>query len=176
MIILRFKYLGGVLYFADDDNTYSMQLFEEMRYTKRVSVWPVAFAGGLMVERPKLKWNEHEQINVVTGWDEGRTVQPRPFGIDMAGFAVNLQFFLDRPKAQFPYDYKLLKFLKEGYSIDQESAFLSMLGIELKDLEPKADACSKVYVWHTKTEKPKLVYETERQNMHLPPSNTGIIV
>merc|ERR1719167_359376 len=91
-----------------------------------------------MVEKPKVEWNEHKQINIVTGWDEGRTVQPRPFGIDMAGFAVNLQFFLDRPKAQFPYDYKLLRFLKQGYSIDQESAFLSMLGIELKDLEPKA--------------------------------------
>ena len=165
-----------MLYLADDDNTYSMQLFEEMRYTKRVSVWPVAFAGGLMVEKPKLEWNEHKQINIVTGWDEGRTVQPRPFGIDMAGFAVNLQFFLDRPKAQFPYDYKLLRFLKQGYSIDQESAFLSMLGIELKDLEPKADKCTKVYVWHTRSEKPDLKMEKKRQSLLLPPSNMGIIV
>ena len=153
-----------------------MQLFEEMRYTKRVSVWPVAFAGGLMVEKPKVEWNEHKQIYSVIGWDEGRFVEPRPFGIDMAGFAVNLQFFLDRPKAQFPYGYTQLKFLKEGYSIDQESAFLSMLGIELKDLEPKADGCTKVYVWHTKTKKPNLIFENDRQNMHLPPSNTGIIV
>ena len=34
--------------------SYHVQLFEEMRYTKGVSVWPVGLAGGLMVEKPKL--------------------------------------------------------------------------------------------------------------------------
>ena len=33
--------IEGVIYFADDDNTYSLDLFEEMRYTQTVSVWPV---------------------------------------------------------------------------------------------------------------------------------------
>lgn len=42
----------GVVYFADDDNTYDIRLFEEMRYTERVSVWPVAFVGELLYERP----------------------------------------------------------------------------------------------------------------------------
>ena len=44
----------GVVYFADDDNTYSDELFREMRNTKTVSVWPVGLSGGLMVERPKV--------------------------------------------------------------------------------------------------------------------------
>ena len=43
-----------MVYFADDDNTYSTELFEEMRTTKKVSVWPVGLVGGLMVERPKV--------------------------------------------------------------------------------------------------------------------------
>ncbi|XP_034148869.1 galactosylgalactosylxylosylprotein 3-beta-glucuronosyltransferase 1 isoform X2 [Esox lucius] len=43
----------GVVYFADDDNTYSLELFEEMRSTRKVSVWPVAFVGGLRYESPK---------------------------------------------------------------------------------------------------------------------------
>ena len=33
--------IEGVIYFADDDNTYSLDIFEEMRTTKTVSVWPV---------------------------------------------------------------------------------------------------------------------------------------
>ena len=33
---------------------YHVQLFEEMRNTQTVSVWPVGLAGGLMVEKPKL--------------------------------------------------------------------------------------------------------------------------
>lgn len=41
--------LNGVVYFADDDNTYDIRLFEEMRYTKKVSVWPVAFVGEVIL-------------------------------------------------------------------------------------------------------------------------------
>merc|ERR1719150_1123166 len=58
---LRDQKLGeqGVVYFADDDNTYSSELFEAIRTTKMVSVLPVGLVGGLMVEqqrRPKSHW------------------------------------------------------------------------------------------------------------------------
>ncbi|XP_048103228.1 galactosylgalactosylxylosylprotein 3-beta-glucuronosyltransferase 2-like [Alosa alosa] len=37
---------SGVVYFGDDDdNTYDLELSEEMRYTKHVSVWPVGLIG-----------------------------------------------------------------------------------------------------------------------------------
>lgn len=32
----------------DDDNSYDIQLFDEMRTTTRVSVWPVALSGQLL--------------------------------------------------------------------------------------------------------------------------------
>lgn len=53
--------LNGVVYFADDDNTYDLRLFEEIRHVKKVGVWPVAFVGELMYERPvckdgKVRW------------------------------------------------------------------------------------------------------------------------
>ena len=35
----------GVIYFADDDNTYDLKLFEELRKTTTVSVFPVGFVG-----------------------------------------------------------------------------------------------------------------------------------
>lgn len=43
---------NGVVYFADDDNTYDLRLFEEIRSVRKVGVWPVAFVGELLYERP----------------------------------------------------------------------------------------------------------------------------
>ncbi len=44
----------GVVYFADDDNTYALDLFKEIRTTTRVSVFPVGLVGGVLVEKPKV--------------------------------------------------------------------------------------------------------------------------
>uniref|UniRef100_A0A3P8YL15 Galactosylgalactosylxylosylprotein 3-beta-glucuronosyltransferase n=1 Tax=Esox lucius TaxID=8010 RepID=A0A3P8YL15_ESOLU len=134
----------GVVYFADDDNTYSLELFEEMRSTRKVSVWPVAFVGGLRYESPKVN-----TMGKVYGW---KTVfdPHRPFAIDMAGFAVNLHLILCKPQAYFK-----LRGVKGGY---QESSLLREL-VTLNDLEPKAANCTKVLVWHTRAENPLLVNE-----------------
>ncbi|XP_038844910.1 galactosylgalactosylxylosylprotein 3-beta-glucuronosyltransferase 1-like [Salvelinus namaycush] len=137
----------GIVYFADDDNTYSLDLFEEMRSTRKVSVWPVAFVGGLRYESPKVN-----TLGKVYGW---KTVfdPNRPFAIDMAGFAVNLRLILFKPQAYFK-----LRGVKGGY---QESSLLREL-VTLSDLEPKAANCTKVLVWHTRTEKPVLVNEGKK--------------
>ena len=58
----------------------------------------------------------------------------RPFAMDMAGFAVNLQLLFEFPNAKF----KLR--VKRGYL---ESAFLEQL-TNRDELEPKADNCTKV--------------------------------
>ncbi|EMP29052.1 Galactosylgalactosylxylosylprotein 3-beta-glucuronosyltransferase 1 [Chelonia mydas] len=137
----------GIVYFADDDNTYSLELFEEMRTTRKVSVWPVAFVGGLRYESPKVN-----AAGKVYGW---KTVfdPHRPFAIDMAGFAVNLRLILQRSQAYFK-----LRGVKGGY---QESSLLREL-VTLNDLEPKAANCTKILVWHTRTEKPVLVNEGKK--------------
>ncbi|XP_034034864.1 galactosylgalactosylxylosylprotein 3-beta-glucuronosyltransferase 1 [Thalassophryne amazonica] len=137
----------GIIYFADDDNTYSLELFEQMRSTKKVSVWPVAFVGGLRYESPKVN-----TFGKVYGW---KTVfdPHRPFAIDMAGFAVNMHLILSKPQAYFK-----LRGVKGGY---QESSLLKEL-VTLSDLEPKAANCTKVLVWHTRTEKPVLVNEGKK--------------
>lgn len=100
-----------------------------MRSTKKVSVWPVAFVGGLRYESPKVNTR-----GKVYGW---KTVfdPHRPFAIDMAGFAVNLQCILSKPQAYFK-----LHGVKGGY---QESSLLKEL-VTLSDLEPKAANCTKV--------------------------------
>nr|XP_006628041.2 PREDICTED: galactosylgalactosylxylosylprotein 3-beta-glucuronosyltransferase 1-like [Lepisosteus oculatus] len=121
--------LEGVVYFADDDNTYSLELFEEMRYTRKVSVWPVAFVGGLRYEAPKVNAEGR-----VVGW---KTVfdPSRPFAIDMAGFAINVRLVLMRPQANFQ-----LNGVKGGY---QETSLLKDL-VTMAELEPRAANCTKV--------------------------------
>lgn len=61
--------------------------------------------------------------------------QDRPFAMDMAGFAVNLSLFFEHSNAWFSNK------VQRGY---QESTILKGLGVQLSDLEPKADGCSKV--------------------------------
>ncbi|XP_052767592.1 galactosylgalactosylxylosylprotein 3-beta-glucuronosyltransferase 3-like [Mya arenaria] len=131
----------GVVYFADDDNTYDIRLFEEMRYTKKMSVWPVGLVAGIRYEAPKVRNGK------VVGW---HTSLPRNISTDMAGFAVSLQLLDDNAGAQFRAT------AASGYL---EADFIKQLGVTLSDLEPRAEECTKVLVWHTKTEKSSIKNE-----------------
>ncbi len=147
----------GVVYFADDDNTYDIRLFEEMRHTRRVSVWPVALVGELMVEKPLLDSTGTK----VTGWNAVWSPR-RPFAVDMAGFAVNLNHLLASTKAKFAYE------VKRGY---QESEFLKHL-VTLDELEPRS--MHDVLVWHTRTEKARLFQEQKLKERGVTPSHHGM--
>ncbi|XP_070622266.1 galactosylgalactosylxylosylprotein 3-beta-glucuronosyltransferase 3 [Erythrolamprus reginae] len=149
---------AGVVYFADDDNTYSLRLFDEIRSTQRVSVWPVGLVGGLRFERPLVE-NGHV-VGFYTAWKPNR-----PFPIDMAGFAVALSLLLANPEARFDL------LAERGYL---ESSLLQSL-VSMEELEPKADNCAKVLVWHTRTEKPKMKQEELLQKQGLG-SDLGIEV
>jgi beta-1,3-glucuronyltransferase len=45
----------GVIYFGDDDNTFDLKLFEEIRDTKKVSMFPVGLIGDYAVSSPVVK-------------------------------------------------------------------------------------------------------------------------
>lgn len=45
----------GVLYFGDDDNTFDLRLFSEIRYTQRVSMFPVGLIGDYSISTPIVK-------------------------------------------------------------------------------------------------------------------------
>ncbi|XP_058821630.1 galactosylgalactosylxylosylprotein 3-beta-glucuronosyltransferase I [Topomyia yanbarensis] len=134
--------IHSIIYFMDDDNTYSTDLFSEMSKIERnkVGVWPVGLVGGLMVEKPVLN-----RDGIVLGFNSAWRPE-RPFPFDMAGFAISSDLILDNPQAQFSYE------VERGY---QESELLRHLTI-VHEMQPLANKCTDVLVWHTRTETPKL--------------------
>ncbi|CAG9831266.1 unnamed protein product [Diabrotica balteata] len=125
---------NGVLYFADDDNTYDVELFHEIRKTKTVSLFPVGLVTELGLSSPIVE--NCKFIDFYDGWIGGRK-----FPVDMAGFAVSVEFLLSRPNAKMPYT--------AGY---EEDGFLrSLAPFEAKDAQMLASCCSEILVWHTRT-------------------------
>ncbi|XP_060844420.1 galactosylgalactosylxylosylprotein 3-beta-glucuronosyltransferase P-like [Rhopalosiphum padi] len=144
---IRQNAVEGVVYFADDDNTYDVRLFNEMRYTQKVSMWPVGLCTRTGLSTPIVK--NGQLIGFYDGWIAGRK-----FPVDMAGFAVSVKFLLERPDAQMPY--------KPGF---EEDGFLRTLApFEPHQIELKADNCTKILVWHTQTKKnePSLKVDKEK--------------
>lgn len=132
---LRDNYLNtnqtGVIYFADDDNAYDERVFEEMRDTKIVSMFPVGLISTLGLSTPIVS----KKTGKIIGFHDP-FIGRRKFAVDMAGFAVNLQYFLVKKKATMPY--------KVGY---EEDYFLKSLGVKIFELEPKAKNCTEVSVF-----------------------------
>lgn len=144
-LLLQHPKSRGIVYFMDDDNTYSKELFLEMEKIKhgKVGVWPVGLVGGLMVEKPVLD-DDKEIIGFNSAWEP-----ERPFPIDMASFAISGDLLLSYPEAVFSFD------VNRGY---QESEILRHLTV-VRDMQPLANKCTEVLVWHTRTEEPKLTAE-----------------
>ena len=70
-----------MVYFGDDDNTYDIDLFREIRATKKFSVWPVGICGGLRWEGPICEEGRVKAWH--TSW-----AKTRPFPIDFAGMSL----------------------------------------------------------------------------------------
>lgn len=151
LLWLRENATDGVFYFADDDNTYDINIFEQvkslcksrsllcissheyvfaffqMRYTKKVSMWPVGLVTKLGVSSPIVKGGNIEGF--YDGWIGGRK-----YPVDMAGFAVSVKFLHERPQAKMPY--------KPGY---EEDGFLKSLApLDNADIQLLANNCSEV--------------------------------
>lgn len=137
--ILNTDLREGVVYFADDDNSYDLRLFNDfIRNVRKLGVWAVGkqaasqntdhsffvylgFAGGAAVEAPKVVDKK------VTSFD-ALWVSKRLFAVDMAGFAVNLKWIL-RTNAVFG------KTCNRGDGAP-ETCLLEDLGFDLEDIEP----------------------------------------
>lgn len=143
-----------MVYFADDDNTYSLELFDRLRETRTVGLLRVGLVGDLRFEGPEVAFGEITGFHV--GWRPERT-----YPIDMAGFAVGLRELLMRPTLVF--DAKA----ERGHL---ETTFLSAIVPSPRDAQALDADCDHVLVWHTRTEEPRTKYEATY------PSDAGILV
>ncbi|XP_017013713.2 galactosylgalactosylxylosylprotein 3-beta-glucuronosyltransferase S isoform X1 [Drosophila takahashii] len=129
---------NGVLYFGDDDNTYDLRLFSEIRKTQRVSMFPVGLIADYGVSGPVVR--KGKVVAFLDSWVAGRR-----WPVDMAGFAVNLEYMAQYPYVNMPY--------KPGY---EEDLFLRSIGLQMSLIEPRGNNCTEILVWHTQTKSKKL--------------------
>ncbi|XP_011304883.1 galactosylgalactosylxylosylprotein 3-beta-glucuronosyltransferase P [Fopius arisanus] len=133
---IRANATSGVFYFADDDNTYDIDLFNEIRQTQNVSMFPVGLCTKFGISSPVVKNGKFSGF--YDGWIAGRK-----FPVDMAGFAVSVKFLLQRPNATMPY--------RAGF---EEDGFLKSLApFNPREIQLLADNCTRVLAWHTQTKR-----------------------
>ena len=120
--------LTGIIYNADDDNQYNIKLFDEIKKTKNISIFPVGNLGPNGIERPIIKDGK------ILYWDAGWA--ERRFPVDMAGFAFNSKYL---------YKKKLKLWMHHG--VGGESEFISSI-TNGNDFEFLCDNCTLCYVKH----------------------------
>jgi len=98
-----------------------------MRFTKKISVWPVGLAGLLKWEGPICENGSVIKFRAL--WRANR-----PLPLDMAGFAINAQLFIDNPEVEM--DRSAVGLL--------ESSIVRRLRVSREELEPLANNCKQV--------------------------------
>uniref|UniRef100_A0A1B0ABJ1 Galactosylgalactosylxylosylprotein 3-beta-glucuronosyltransferase n=1 Tax=Glossina pallidipes TaxID=7398 RepID=A0A1B0ABJ1_GLOPL len=123
---------SGILYFGNDDNTYDLKLFQEIRSTRVVSMFPVGLTDANGISGPLVR--EGKIIGFLTPRENGRR-----WPVDMAGFALNLSY--------------MPKYLNAGTMPDyeEEDYLLRCLALNMDIIEPKGNNCTEILAWRTRT-------------------------
>ncbi|KAJ8762456.1 hypothetical protein K2173_007895 [Erythroxylum novogranatense] len=138
--------LDGIVYFADDDNVYSLELFESLREISRFGTWPVAMLAQsknkAILEGPVCNGSQ------VIGWHTNeKSKRLRRFHVDMSGFAFNSTILWDPKRWQRPFlqPIRQLDTVKEGF---QETTFMEQLVEDESQTEGIPFGCSRIMNWH----------------------------
>ncbi|XP_042484322.1 probable beta-1,4-xylosyltransferase IRX9H isoform X1 [Macadamia integrifolia] len=135
--------LYGIVYFADDDNMYSVNLFEQMREIRRFGTWPVAL---LTASRSKSRL-EGPVCNdsQVIGWHTAR--RNRRFHSAISGFAFNSTIIWE-PKRWHRTMIEPIRQLDTVKEEVQESMFIEQVVEDESQMEGLGEDCSRIMVWH----------------------------
>lgn len=138
--------LDGIVYFADDDNIYSLELFESLRAISRFGTWPVA-----MLAQSKNKAIMEGPVcngSRVIGWHTNeKSKRLRRFHVDMSGFAFNSAILWDPKRWKRPTSdpIRQLDTVKEGF---QETTFIEQVVEDESQMEGIPPGCSRIMNWH----------------------------
>lgn len=148
--------LDGIVYFADEEGVYSLQLFDRLRQIRRFGTWPVPVISesrnGMVLEGPVCKQNQ------VVGWhtsEDGNKL--RRFHVAMSGFAFNSTMLWD-PKLRSHLAWNSIRHLdvvKEGF---QGTTFVEQLVEDESQMEGVPADCSQIMNWHVPFGSENLVY------------------
>ncbi|KAL1193611.1 putative beta-1,4-xylosyltransferase IRX9H [Cardamine amara subsp. amara] len=138
--------LDGIVYFADDDNIYSLELFQSLRQIRRFGTWPVAMLAPsknkAILEGPVCNGSQ------VIGWHTNeKSKRIRRFHVDMSGFAFNSTILWDPKRWRRPFTHptRQLDTVKEGF---QETTFIEQVVADESEMEGVPPACSRILNWH----------------------------
>ncbi|KAG9159278.1 hypothetical protein Leryth_024704 [Lithospermum erythrorhizon] len=148
--------LDGIVYFADDDNIYTLELFQSLRKIRRFGTWPVA----MLVQSKNKAVLEGPVCNgsQVVGWHTNeKSKRLRRFHVDMSGFAFNSTILWDPKRWRRPTSnlVRQLDSVKEGF---QETTFIEQLVEDETQMEGIPHGCSKIMNWHLHLESRELDY------------------
>ncbi|XP_043714130.1 probable beta-1,4-xylosyltransferase IRX9H [Telopea speciosissima] len=153
---IELHHLDGIVYFADDDNIYSLELFESTRAIRRFGTWPVA-----MLSQSKNKAILEGPVcnrSQVIGWHTNeKSKRLRRFHVDMSGFAFNSTILWDPRKwhRRTSEPIRQRDTVKEGF---QETTFLEQVVEDESQMEAIPLGCSRVMNWHLHLETRNHVY------------------
>ncbi|PIA64848.1 hypothetical protein AQUCO_00100368v1 [Aquilegia coerulea] len=140
--------LNGIVYFADDNNMYSVDLFEHIREIRRFGTWPIA----MLTENKKQTILEGPVCtgSQVNGWHTSAKMgRMRRFHSDISGFAFNSTILWD-PKRWHRPTLEHIRELDRVKSI-QGSTFIEQLVEDESQMEGFLN-CSRIMVWHLQLE------------------------
>ncbi|PON68289.1 Glycosyl transferase [Parasponia andersonii] len=148
--------LDGIVYFADDDNIYSLELFYSLRNISRFGTWPVAMLAQsknkAILEGPVCNGSQ------VAGWHTNeKSKRLRRFHVDMSGFAFNSTILWDSKRWRRPTSIPIrqLDTVKEGF---QETTFIEQLVEDENQMESIPLGCSRIMNWHLHLEAHGRIY------------------
>ncbi|XP_016446774.2 putative beta-1,4-xylosyltransferase IRX9H [Nicotiana tabacum] len=143
-------HLDGIVYFADDSNIYSIDVFEQMRQISQFGTWVVA----------RLSENNRKVIlqgpicngSQVIGWHtDGTAKRFQRFYAEISGFAFNSTVLWDPKRWSRPTlePIRQLDIVKGGFQV---SAFIEQVVEDESQMEGFPTHCSRIMVWQFNTE------------------------